>query len=274
MSPVFGIGGGEEAAAMHLHETGTGPAVILIHGCPSTTACLGPLALALSGAHRVLVADLPGYGKSPPLAGRYSLERVQAQLEDELLARDVRELVAVGYSAGAYRALALAFSQRVRVRSVVSLAGIAGIDPEARDSFRQFAQLARTGFDFRPTWLGRMTGPGFAERHPEAVADVMNWIDAAPREVLAAELDAFADSEDLRPRLRDLDVPVLARVGEFDQAAPLACSEAIAHGARRGELQVAAGCGHALLYEDEATVDAVVRAVSREERTYAPTGRV
>lgn len=249
---------------MNLIDKGQGPAVVLLHGCPGTLAFLAPLVEALSPTRRVLAPELPGYGGSPPLEGPYSFERVRTMLEDLLVGRGIRECALVGHSAGAYRAIGLALgSTRVRATHLVTLGGIAGFDPEVRAAFHQFADLARQGFDFRPMWLGRMAAPGFAERFPQHVAEVMSWIDAAPRAALAAELDALADGADYRPRLAELAMPVTARVGEHDAAAPPVCSEEIARGVRHGELQVVAGCGHALLHEDrEGTVRAVVKALS------------
>lgn len=249
---------------MNLIDEGRGPAVVLLHGCPGTLTFLAPLVEALSPTRRVIAPELPGYGASPPLEGPYSFDRVQALLEDLLLARGVRECALVGHSAGAYRAIGLALgSTRVRATHLVTLGGLAGLDPEVRAAFRQFADLARQGFDFRPMWLGRMAAPGFAERFPQRVGEVMSWIDAAPRAVLAAELDALAGGADHRPRLGELAIPVTARVGEHDAATPPVCSEEIARGVRRGELQVVRGCGHALLHEDrEATVRAVATALS------------
>ena len=137
------------------------------------------------------------------------------------------------------------------------------MDDDARDAYRQFAAMVRAGLDFGSMWLDRFTAPGFSGRFPSRVEGIMAWIDAAPREVLAAELEAFGGAPDLRPRLGDIAVPVTARVGEFDVATPRTCSEDIVRGVRRGELQIVAGCGHALLDEDrEATVDAVAGAIA------------
>jgi hypothetical protein len=42
---------------MRVHESGSGPAVLLLHGCPMPPAHLFPLAAALAATHRVLVRD-------------------------------------------------------------------------------------------------------------------------------------------------------------------------------------------------------------------------
>jgi 3-oxoadipate enol-lactonase len=218
----------------------------------------------LSTSRRVLVVDLPGYGASPPLDGPYTLARVEDLLVGELLARGVHELSVVGHSGGAYRALSLATSRRVRVERVVAVSGLAGYGDDVRAGFRQLATMIRAGSDLGPLWLSRMAGPLFAERFAGDVADVMAWLTAAPRDVLAAELDAFAVAEDLRPRLRELATPILARVGDADQAAPPQFSRDIVDSAPAATLQIVPGCGHALFYEDRnGTVEAIAAFLAR-----------
>jgi pimeloyl-ACP methyl ester carboxylesterase len=179
-------------------------------------------------------------------------------LERELAVRGITKVAVVGHSAGAYRAFALALSGRITVTRVVSLGGMAGYDAPVRAAFRKFAGMVREGHDLRPMWLARMASPGFGENEPAGAAEVMSWILAAPPAVLADELDAFGEAEDLRPRLRDLAIPILARVGARDEAVPIAFSQDIVKNARRARLQIVAGCGHALFHEDRrATVEAV-----------------
>jgi 3-oxoadipate enol-lactonase len=243
---------------IHVHEAGSGPAVLLLHGAPTTTRGFAPMIARLATSHRVLVPDLPGYGASRALDGKYTLERVREQIEDALLARGVREVGIVGHSAGAYRGFSIALAGRVCVDRIVSLSGVAGYGDDVRAAFRQLAGMIRAGVDFRPAWLQRMTGPDFVERHPEDVADVMSWLTAASSAVLAAEMEAFADAEDLRPRLRELDAQVLARVGLVDQASPVSFSRDIVSCAQSATLQVVPGCGHAIFYEDAVgTLEAV-----------------
>jgi magnesium chelatase accessory protein len=248
---------------MDFLENGSGPAVLLLHGAPGAAWQFRSLASDLAGGHRVLAPDLPGYRRSAPLEGAYRLERVNELLEEALLERGVRELSVVGHSAGAYRALALAFSRRVRVRRLVLLGAIAGLDEATRAQFHGFASLLRgPPVDLRPIWLQRSFAPGFAEGHPAEAADALRVLAEAAPAILAAELDALAESEDLRPRLRALDAPLLLRVGKEDVATPPAWSEEIARLAPQATLEVVPGCGHMLFQEDAAgTAAAVLRGI-------------
>jgi 3-oxoadipate enol-lactonase len=84
------------------------------------------------------------------------------------------------------------------------------------------------------------------------VEGVKSWLKAAPREVIAAELETFAGLDHLGPRLAGIRAPTLFRVGELDAATPPAISEALAREIPSARVEIVAGAGHALLLEDSA----------------------
>jgi 3-oxoadipate enol-lactonase len=232
--------------------------VALLHGTPTTVDALEPLARALEGRHRVLVVHLPGYGKSPPLDGRYDLARARAAVEDALLGLGAVDAALVGFSGGAYRALDLALGGRLRPARVVSLAGFAALDEAEQAGFRQFAAALRSGVDLHAIAPQRFLSPAFAASHPDACAAVTAWLDATAPELLAQELDAFAEAPSLLPRLGALRAPLLARVGQLDVAVPPAKSEALGRAVPGALVEVVPEFGHALLLEDaEGTVASV-----------------
>lgn len=242
---------------MFVREAGRGSPVLLLHGLPSPAEDLLPLSAALAEQHRVLLPDLPGYGATPAPAGTYSFASVQRAIETVLAEHDARELAIVGFSGGAYRALALALGTSVHVTRVVCLGGTPGPSPEDRIAMRGFAAWLRSGADLRAVMAPRMLSTR-AQSDAEAVHRVESWLELCPPEVLAAELDGYADAEDLRVKLDQISSPLLLRVGSEDAAAPVALSEEIARAVPRARLEVVEGAGHALLIEDlPATIDVV-----------------
>ncbi len=179
---------------MYISESGSGSPVVLLHGAPSKTTYFAALADVLAPRARVLAPEFPGYGRTPRLAGAYSIARANALLEDALLSRGVAECAVLGYSLGGYRALLLALSGRVRVTRLYLLSGHAGLTPEHAGSMGGYLHLLRDpASDLRGMWRSYMLPPGFAESHPAEAADVTSWIDAVPRGVLADEVAAVAD---------------------------------------------------------------------------------
>jgi 3-oxoadipate enol-lactonase len=244
-------------------ERGDGPPVVLIHGAPSATSDFDALMATLAHDHRVLVPSLPGYGASAKLE-RYSLVEVRSQLRDALHAHGIVRAALVGLSAGAYHAFALA-AHGFDASIVIGLGAFAHTNPVDAPSLRGFADSVRTMRNFgdralREMFANRMLSERWRTSHPEDIAEVAAWLDATTPSVLADELAAFCDVEDLRPALASLKIKIVARVGELDVAAPPIVSEAIISTCHSGSLQVVPGCGHALLVEDEVATIAAVRA--------------
>lgn len=248
-------------------EFGAGPAVVFMGGCPSPSSDYLPIIQSLKGSFRCLLLDLPGYGESPAGAalqgGRYSMARAQQMIEDELLARGVQSAAFVGFSLGGFRALSLALSGRVRATHVVTLGGMAFLSPEEKQGLVGMAMALRQNLVPVEALVPRFLPEAWATAHPEDAKRVMGWLGAATREVICAELEAMAELADLRPRLKELRVPVLARVGALDVAVPAEHSKTIGAGVLRGTVQLVPGCGHALLYQDLAgTTAAIVQHLS------------
>jgi 3-oxoadipate enol-lactonase len=239
-----------EERGLHIDEHGSGPAVVLLHGTPSAVADFEPIVARLAGRHRVLVPHFPGYGRTPPDREPSSLAATVSRLERRLMDVGVSGAALVAFSGGAYKAVALALRDRVRVSHLFLCAPVVGLDPDAAAGYRGLVDAVRRGtFDPRPSWLERMTTPGFAVRDPDGARRVLAWLDAAPMAVICDELVAMADAHDLRPRLHEVACPVLVCAGTADRAVPLSSSEDVARRALHGTFERIDGAGHALLIE-------------------------
>lgn len=60
---------------------GTGPTLLLLHGAGGNAHDWDRIAPALADTHRVVAADLPGHGESPPLASPWTFGAVLAELD-------------------------------------------------------------------------------------------------------------------------------------------------------------------------------------------------
>lgn len=258
---------------MFVRDLGSGPVVLCLHGTPSPADDWMPLADALSSRYRVLVPDLPGYGKSAPL---YNAS--MGSVGDAIVAmvRDYgvdRLHTIVGYSTGAYRAFdVVSRHPSLAPRLIVTLAGIVTLDQAGRDMRIGFAEAleADPGFldsaALQDVMRQLMLSESWRATHPEDERRVMSWPHTTTAAALAAECRALAAMRDLRPELRGLTTPVYARVGALDVGAPPACSEEIVSLVANGSLDVVPGCGHGLLIEDLAgTVDAIATRIGAAE---------
>lgn len=235
---------------LFIDDNGSGRAVVLLHGTPSSPEDFRPLVDTLARNHRVLVPHLPGYGRTPPHPGSYSLPAVIARLEDAITRSGVSEAAFVGFSGGAYKAVAMALGGRLTVTGLLLMSPVLGLDAPVAQAYREMANAARArAFDPRPTWLDRMASPGLATRNGAVADRILSWLDAAPLSVLCDELVALANAPDLRPRVRELACPLLVCSGADDTAVPPSWSRAVAESLTRGRFHSVEGAGHALFVE-------------------------
>ncbi|MFW6228546.1 MAG: alpha/beta fold hydrolase [Alkalispirochaeta sp.] len=247
---------------MNLLDRGDGDAVVLLHGA-NAVSCFDELVTALEPRYRVLVPELPGWGDSPPLPEGQGFDVTNAALREALREAGVTRAAVVGYSLGGWRALDLALSGDLEVRCVYLLSTFtASPSQELRERYRAYAELARSPADLRDAVRDLYLPPAYAAAHPDVHEEVTEWVNAIPRDVFARELDAVAELPDLKPRLPSITVPVVARVGALDIAAPAEWSRAIVEAVPHGRLEVVEGCGHVLLYEDrDATTASILEAL-------------
>lgn len=249
---------------MYVRELGQGPTVLLLHGTPSPASDWLPVAERLAAQYRVLVPDLPGYGRSPaPASAAYAA--VDQELAAMLESRGASHLRAIaGFSSGAYRAFELVLRRRVTADVVIGLGAFVTFDHQAREMRRQLAERIEAdpscywGEDMRVVLRELMLSPAWRDQHPEDLDRVLGWLQVTTPEAIAAEARAMANLDDLRPELPDLPARVYLRVGEADLPCPPAVSEEIRNLVPRARMDIVPGRGHTLLIEDlRGTVDAI-----------------
>ncbi len=247
---------------MFIREYGSGRAVLALHGSPSAPTDFDPLVQQLKTTRHVLLPDMPGYGQSPYIPG-LSIPRSVELIDEALVSRGIKEVAVIGFSLGAWRALLLALDGKTHVTAIVTLGGIAGLDPEAAVMMLGFAKILRGTESLRQPFLEetmttRMLSPESARTNPAAVAAAAGWLDWPNPESLADELEATAITLPCYDRLNTLRIPVLARVGALDIATPPDLSQRIVDAIPGARIEIVEGKGHALLLEDaDATVASI-----------------
>lgn len=103
---------------LFVRERGSGEPVVLLHGFPQTGVCWDAIAGRLAGSHRVIVPDLPGFGRSgpPPAYDAATVAGVLAAFLDETGATPA---TVVGHDWGGSLAFALALAHPTHVARLV-----------------------------------------------------------------------------------------------------------------------------------------------------------
>ncbi len=117
--------------------SGTGPAVVFLHGIGSSAETWRTVADRLAGSHTTVRFDLLGHGDSPVLddPAEYTRDRALEDLDD-ILATLEGPAVLVGHSLGGYLALAHAATRPGVASGIIVLNTGPGFrDPEKREAW-------------------------------------------------------------------------------------------------------------------------------------------
>ena len=190
---------------MFVREQGAGEPVVLLHGFPQTGACWRAVAGRLAKRYRVIVPDLPGFGRSdaPP---RYEAEAVAGVLATFLDELGASPATIVGHDWGGSLAFALALAHPERVSRLV----IVNAPFRKLDLRRGFHFLA-FNIPFVPELAFRIAG--------DRLVTFMLRAGAARKDVFDAETtrpyrEAFADPANVRSALayyRTITRKIIAR---------------------------------------------------------------
>ena len=119
---------------LHLRDSGgSGPPLMLVHMTPLSGAMFVPLVPAFA-AVRLLMPDLPGYGRSNPRGNPWTMADWADSLADAMDALGIAQLAVYGAHVGGAVALELARTHPERV-SRLMVDGLPFLSPELRAAF-------------------------------------------------------------------------------------------------------------------------------------------
>lgn len=215
---------------LHYVESGTGPAVVLIHGNPGYSADFELGAIdALSGNHRVIAIDRPGHGDSDRADNIDTVEEQAQLLHDELAKLEIKKPILVGHSWGGSLALAYALAYPDDIEGMVLVAPAAY--PDKGDPF--FLQLA--GKVPIIGELGALLGRSILSRgmvkkdlarafYPQPVPDwyfktvLRSWLGRKQLKAYFEDEARLSDSlSKMTDRYADIQVPTVIITGDSDQ---------------------------------------------------------
>lgn len=234
--------------SLYIDTRGSGPDLVMLHGWGLHGGLFGPVIEPLAQHFRLHLVDLPGHGRSPMLAGEYTLETVAGAIADEVPAGAHW----LGWSLGGRIALAAArdgaaidklilvganpcFTQRPDWPHAMPEAELEQFAASLRDNYKatlqRFLAVQSRGSERAREELRNLRDSLFAHGEPD-------------QQALAGGLEILR-SADLRPALNTISQPTLVLHGERDTLAPLAAAEYTATRLPNGKLGVIEGAGHA-----------------------------
>ncbi len=233
-------------SGLAIHDTGEGPALLLLHAYPLDASQWDAQVAALSDRYRCLRPDFWGCGTSSAPPPDVTIDGYARDVLAELDERGVEEVAVCGSSMGGYVAFALLRAAPERLRAVVLAATRVGADTDATraERARLAEQVGAAGVEVivEPMTRSLLCDHCRDEVH---IADpvrgrIRRWTTEGVRSVLAA----MAGRLDSSAVLADLAVPVLVVCGTEDAIVPLEESRALAAAIGGAELVELEGTGH------------------------------
>ncbi len=235
--------GGKSSSGLAYWSSGSGPAVVLLHGSNLDHRMWDDQVRVLEPEFRVIRYDLRAHGESALPEAPFSASRDLAELLDEL---NVERASLVGLSLGGQIAIdfALEFPDRVG-RLVLASPGVSGFQPSEMPSFFQDLMGALQARDF--------------ERANEVLLETpLMWAPEGKRELVAEMVRGNVELWTVPPnlvqfpqppsleRLEELKVPTLVLVGDQDAGFMQQLARTVAERAPGARIEVVEG-GHHLL---------------------------
>jgi 3-oxoadipate enol-lactonase len=232
-----------------VESTGTGSAVVFLHGIGGTSNVYQVQADALSPGYQVIRPDFVGAGRSPA-DGEISIAAHAADIAAVLDALGTGPAVIVGHSMGTLVARALAARHPERVAGLALLGPVQPPDAAGREATRARAATIRAegSAAIADAIVARSLSPATRSARPEIAAFVRELVMRQDPEGYARNNEALAAAADPGPV--DPRLPLLLVAGREDTLSPPSLSEQIAGAHGSADLRVIDGIGHQIPLED------------------------
>jgi 2-succinyl-6-hydroxy-2,4-cyclohexadiene-1-carboxylate synthase len=258
-----------DGLTLHAAVSGSGPALILLHGFTGSGETWSSLRSALDDRFTVVTVDLPGHGRSsaPEDPARYAVDRFVGDLAHVFDELQLPRANVLGYSMGGRMALRFALAHPDRVSALILESTSPGIvDSAERDqrneADQKLADLADqqgiTGFvnhwESLSLWASQSSVP------PDKRAELRAQRLSGNARGLANSLRGAgaARAGPVSGRLNEITVPVLLLAGSLDDAY-IRHAEAMQERLPSARLEIIADAGHAAHFERPDRVAAAVR---------------
>ncbi len=210
-------------SSIYHDEQGAGRAIIFLHGFCESREIWSDFVKPLAENFRILIPDLPGFGKSPLLAAGFTIDDVADEIVKWIGDIHLKDAFVVGHSLGGYVALSLAERHPEKISAIGLFHSTVFADSdekkESRDKVSRFVNehgVLPYVETFVPGLFFDKSGPGVEETF--GIAKRTN------QQTLIAYLRAMRDRPDRSLWWRKSKIQKLVIAGKEDTIIPLKTS--------------------------------------------------
>lgn len=233
---------------------GNGFPLIFLHGFPMDHSAWDEFVQPFTEKYRVILPDIPGFGKSGLPNKDMSMEYYADCLKAILDAEKISECLMIGHSMGGYSILNFAGRFPNYLKGFGLLSSTSYADDDAKKQNRiDVAEAARKTdpASFVNSMLHKLFGEKYAATHEKEIAELKaHFGAAATTEGIAQASLAMGKREDTTEVLKNAKVPVLFIIGKDDKVIPPEKTLPLTHLMERSVISIVEGMGHMGMYED------------------------
>lgn len=253
--------------------TGTGPALILIHGIGARRATFAGLVEALKDRFTCITYDLRGHGESPVPAGRFGLDDLVDDLEALRARLGIERAHVAGHSLGGMigPAYARRHPEHVLSLGLWSTAAFRTEDDSAKVRAVVAAMREKGIGQVLDTLTARWFTDAFAAANPDVIERRKRQVMETPADIFLNVFDIYAGTE-MAPWLHEIAAPAQVLTGENDGGCNPRLNRQIAEALPDAELVVLPDLRHAIFIEATDKVVPHVRRFLLAQRTEEGSG--
>lgn len=241
--------------------SGSGPAMLLIHGFPLSEHLFDKQRDYFSHNHMVITPSLPGFGNSTTGTTNQTDATYAADMFGLLKYLNVTSAVIGGHSMGGqvtlemYREQPSMFTGMILFDTNPAAANL--IEKAEWPGYGRMARAMGTASIAAPVTAVMVTGDAVA-KYPQMMTEIESEIDMGKPAGVAGGANALVTRLDYTSMLSQISVPTLVVVGQDDTVYPVAISKALAAAIPGSTLAVIPGVAHASMFGNAHAVNSAI----------------
>ncbi len=233
-------------SSVHYTETGSGRAVVLLHGFLENSTMWNDMLPELTHGKRVICIDLPGHGQSECLGYVHTMELMAELVEAVLKHLSIRKAVFVGHSMGGYVTLALAEKNPELFKGLCLFFSTAHADSDERKRGRD--QAIALVKENHKSFIRKAIPMLFRSKNRKLFRDQVNTLKkealTTSKQGVIAALEGMKQRTDREVILQFSPYPVHFVIGRYDPVLPHELLVQQANNSEQATYTLLKECGH------------------------------